>query len=91
MDLPHRNNLLAINNVNSGLNETNAQLNDVPFNKDNDSHYKIQNVALNRPTAGYTVSGATGQFTSTGRRYETYKTSFASFGDVKQEQIDKIA
>lgn len=89
MDLPHRNNLLAINNVNSGLNETNAQLNDVPFNKDNDSHYKIQNVALNRPTAGYTVSGATGQFTSTGRRYETYKTSFASFGDVKQEQIDK--
>lgn len=83
-DMQYDYNLLQINSTKSNLNEKTSELNDNPFTN---GKYTIQNVALSRPLAGYTVTGAASQYATNARAYESYTTSFSANGTNNAQQV----
>lgn len=84
LHLQNEMNLLQINTTRSNLNEKVSQLNDRSFDS---GDYQIQNVGLDRPTAGYNVVGATAQFATNARRYDSYRTTFSASGGVDRQRV----
>lgn len=83
-DMQYDFNILQINSTKSGLNEKMSELNVNPYTN---GKYTIQNVALSRPLAGYDITGATAQFVTNGREYESYTTAFTSNGATNEQAV----
>ena len=83
-DMQTNTNLLQINNFKSGLNEKTSELNVNPFSN---GQYHILTVGVDRPIDGYTVTGATAQYATNARAYESYQTTFNATGADDAQQV----
>ncbi len=77
-------NLLQISWLPSNINEKTSELNVNPFSS---NQYNVRNVDLSRPIDGYDITGATTQWSSNARAYESYTTSFSANNGVDRQQV----
>lgn len=86
--LPTDTDMLQINSTVSGLNEKTAELNTRRNHGDfENTDAAIKTVVLDRPIAGYDVTGSTAQFATNARGYESYRTTFVANNSYGAQQI----